>query len=61
MTEEEIYKKAYKLYEEFGSGSVYEYANSLGLDYSYCEPCDTETPTIEECICLVCGSQKTNK
>ena len=58
MNEEKIYEKAYKLYEKFGASAVYDYANELGLDYNYCEPCEAETPTIEECICLVCGSEQ---
>ena len=58
MTNEEIYKRAVELYDETGPSAVYDFANSLGLSYTECEPCDTETPTIDERTCLVSGSEK---
>ena len=50
-----------KLYEKFGSTKVYDYANTIKLSYSKCNPCDAETPTIadsKECSCAICGSEK---
>jgi ACT domain-containing protein len=38
--------------------SVYEYANKIGLSYSYCKPCEAETPTIKTVKtkqCALCG------
>ena len=58
MTNEEIYRRAVELYDETGPSAVYDFADTLGLPYSECEPCDTDTPTIDEQTCLVCGSEK---
>ena len=48
MTNEEIYKRAVELYDETGPSAVYDFANSLGLSYTECEPCDTETLWIKQ-------------
>ncbi len=53
--EENIYDKAVELYDTKGVSAVYDYANELGLQYEYCEPCENETPTLDE-ACLVCGT-----
>lgn len=53
--------KFQKTYEKKGSGEVYNDANKIKLPYSYCSPCDTQTPTIEDKLtktCAICGSLK---
>lgn len=44
-------------YQEEESGAVYEIANEKGLPYSYCKPCDAETPAILD-SCAICGTTK---
>ena len=53
-----IYAEAYKIYTKHGTSAVYDYADKLGLDYHYCDPCESITPSISETTCLVCGSEK---
>ena len=53
------YNTAVKVYETSGQSGVYDYAHKLGVDeWSYCSPCETETPDCHDKSCLVCGSQK---
>jgi len=50
---------AENLYEKCGVGAVCGYANKIGADYEYCEPCENEMPTIKttkESVCMVCGT-----
>ncbi len=49
-----LQEQAYFLYQENGAEAVYKFANDLGMDYSYCKPCEAETPN-NGGDCLVCG------
>lgn len=52
------------LYSKVGPSEVYKYANKIKLLYNYCEPCESETPTISTIdwnLCAVCGQNKTIK
>lgn len=54
----EIRDKALKLYEDAGASAVYEYANTIeGIEYSHCNGCEADTPTLDG-ECLVCGGIK---
>lgn len=56
--EQKHYDNCIEIYDEKGAVGVYDYANKHGIhSWSYCGPCDAETPTIGN-ICLVCGSRK---
>lgn len=59
-TPEHILQKCKNLYKK-SIGDVYDYCNSLGLEYSLCAKCEEETPTIvfkDHHNCAVCGSVK---
>jgi len=58
-----IYKKLYAAYQKHGASAVYEIANKYKLPYSYCVPCETDTPTVlHVCkVCGVCGTVKRRK
>lgn len=57
-TGHELYEQALAIYEELGAGSVIEWGQKIGLKMEYCEPCETDTPTITG-DCAVCGSART--
>lgn len=49
-------KACRKLYEDIGPSAVYDYATKHKLTESrYCRPCETDTPTHNNC-CLLCGT-----
>lgn len=53
-------KEAEKIYNEKGQSAVFDYANKHKIEYHYCVPCETNSPTHKKC-CLVCGTpNKTN-
>jgi hypothetical protein len=53
------YDECVELYDKRGPNAVYEYAERHGIDeWSYCEPCESNTPDTEDECCLVCGSYK---
>jgi ribosomal protein L40E len=39
-----------------GPVEVYQYAEKVGLGYSFCFPCNAETPT-DGTVCLICGTK----
>ena len=52
---------AYEIYQAHGAWAVEEYADNIGLDYSWCLGCESETPTLTDSKgseCLVCGQHK---
>ena len=59
MSDKKSLKQCRKLYQEQGAGAVYDYANTKNMAYSYCTPCEAETPTIEG-VCAICESVKSN-
>lgn len=55
------YEKAIEIYAKKGQYGVYDYAKDIGVtSWSYCDPCDDNTPDTENNCCLVCGSEKEN-
>ena len=56
-----IKKVCKKLYAEFGSSAVYEYAKRFGItDWRKCSGCNAVTPVQDE-ECLVCGQNLSNE
>lgn len=55
MKNKDIIKKAYEIYQEKGQSAVFDFANKHNVDYAYCSPCETSSPSIDD-ECLVCGS-----
>lgn len=56
-----IRKKCTRLYNAAGLSLVCDYANKIGLNYSYCPQCESDTPIIESPTikeCAVCGGGK---
>ncbi len=49
-----LLKQAETLYNQKGVSAVYDFANKMGLDYKFCNPCEASTPSVEG-ICAVCG------
>ena len=62
MTTEQIRVKAEELYTEIGPSAVYDFGNELGLEYSRCECCEADTPTLideqGDPECLLCSTTK---
>ena len=53
------YERAIELYEQGGASAVYHFAWQEGItSWSFCLPCEAQTPDCEEGWCLVCGSAK---
>jgi hypothetical protein len=57
-----INKKLYDAYQKGGAEAVYKIANKLKLPYSFCKPCEADTPSIKHIVivCGVCGTVKRN-
>jgi hypothetical protein len=56
---EEQYEECVAIYEREGSSGVYRYAESNGItDFSNCYVCETDTPDMDDCSCLICGTFK---
>lgn len=51
---EKIFNKAY---ENGGLSKVCDLANEVGLKYAHCNPCETQTPVLNNC-CAACGTAK---
>jgi hypothetical protein len=51
------YEECCRLYEKTGQSGVFDYIlkNHPETLWTYCEPCESDSPT-EENTCLVCGS-----
>ena len=59
-----LYKIALRLYEAGGKTAVTEWGDRMGLRFSRCEPCEDDTPVIDdgdESCCAVCGTDLKNK
>jgi hypothetical protein len=54
----QIRNKCLSIYESGKISEVYDYCNSLGLKYSYCKPCNAQTPTIGKAECALCSTYK---
>ena len=54
-------QKLNKVYNEQGSAATYDLANTMNLPYSFCKPCDAQTPTVgtRHPECAICGTPKT--
>ncbi len=56
---QELYEKALKIYDVYGTDGVFLLAKAHNVDeWSYCQDCEVVTPDCEDGACLVCGSQK---
>ena len=49
-----IYDKAVDIYDKKGQSAVFDFANEHKIEYAYCEPCETDSPSLGSC--LVCGT-----
>ncbi len=53
------YEQAYRIYEKHGQYAVYKFAQDNNIDeWSWCVPCEDNTPDCDDNVCLVCGSVK---
>ena len=59
-----LYETALRLYEADGQSAVIEWGKRIGLPFSRCDPCEADTPVIDdgdESCCAVCGTDLKNK
>ena len=55
MKEHNLIEEAYQHYQDGGIGAVCDFANKENInEWSFCAPCDCETPVLEN-TCLTCG------
>lgn len=54
-TSNDLYEQAVAIYEELGASYVIEWGSRVGLKMEYCQPCESNTPTIGG-DCAVCGT-----
>lgn len=53
----DLAEQAESLYEDLGADAVITWADGIGLRFSFCKECETETPVIGV-TCGVCGCLK---